>query len=317
MNEKKTKISVIIVTYNRIKYLKTSIDSIISQTFSNFELILVNNGSIDGTSELCKNYANKDSRIKFINIKENHGASRGRNMGIEAASSEYITIVDDDDYCHKEMLEYLVNLTDKYDADISICGSYNDFGDRLEPCFIFDDLLILDKVKGLDELLKREKYNVAPPTKLFRKSLFEGIRFPEGTFVDDIHVIYKVFANANLIVAKGIPLYNFRKHESNMTRFIQSNKLTPGLINEYIAMYKKRTTYLSKKVPEIAERAIYSEWSYMISMCEKIKRYNCVNCEEQYIYMKNILKYNYNKIINCKFIKEEECEKLHDILCFN
>ncbi|GAA0061533.1 glycosyltransferase family 2 protein [Clostridium sp. CTA-1] len=314
MRKKQFKISVIIVTYNRKKYLVRSLESILSQSFSNFELILVNNGSTDGTGELCRKYTEKDSRIKIINIKENKGASRGRNMGVDAASSEYITIVDDDDYCQNGMLEHLINLADEYNADISMCGSYNDFGNRLEPYFIFDDLLVLDKVKGLDELLKREKYNVAPPTKLLRKSLFEGIRFPEGVLVDDIHVIYKIFAKADVVVAKGTPLYYFRKHESNMTNFIQSNNLTPELLKEYLSMYKKRTIYLSEKVPEITPRARYSEWSYMISMCDKIKKYNCKNCYEQYIYIKNQLMESYKEIIHSSFITKDELVKLEGII---
>ncbi|NFA59972.1 glycosyltransferase [Clostridium sporogenes] len=314
MGKKQLKISVIIVTYDRKKYLVRSLESILSQSFSNFELILVNNGSTDGTYELCTNYAEKDSRIKVINIEKNHGASRGRNIGIDVASSEYITIVDDDDYCEKKMLEHLVNLASEYDSDISMCGSYNDFSNKLEPYFIFDEVLILDKVKGLDELLKREKYNVAPPTKLFRKSLFEGIKFPEETLVDDIHVIYKVFAKAKKVVAKGTPLYYFRKHESNMTNFIQSNNLTPELLKEYLSMYKKRTIYLSEKIPEITPRARYSEWSYMISMCDKIKKYNCKNCSDQYIYMQNQLMNNYKEIIECPFITKDEFNKLKNIM---
>ncbi|MCW6077027.1 glycosyltransferase [Clostridium sporogenes] len=314
MRKKKFKISVIIVTYNRKKYLARSLESILSQSFSNFELILVNNGSTDGTGELCKQYSEKDSRIKVISIKENHGASMGKNIGVDAASSEYITIVDDDDYCENGMIEHLVNLADEYNADISMCGSYNNFGNRLEPYFIFNDLLVLDKVKGLNELLKREKYNVAPPTKLFRKSLFEGIRFPEGVLVDDIHVIYKVFAKADIIVVKGTPLYHFRKHEGNMTNFIQSNNLTPELLKEYLTMYKERTKYICGQIPQIKERAIYSEWSYMISMCDKIKKYNCINCKEQYMYMKNQLMNSYKEIIECSFITKNEFKKLKNIM---
>ena len=197
------KVSVILVTYNRMNFLKKSLESVLAQTYRNFELILINNGSIDGSQEFCKECAKRDSRIKFINIKENSGSSRGKNIGLDSCNTEYITIVDDDDYCDRNMLEFLMDLVDKYNADIAMCGSYNDFGDRLEPMFIFDEILVLDKIRGLDELLKREKYNVSPPTKLFKRILFDGIRFPEGVLVDDIHVIYKVFANANKVVTKN------------------------------------------------------------------------------------------------------------------
>jgi len=308
MNNTAPKISVIMSTYNRKEYLEKSVESILNQTFRDFEFVLVNNGSTDGSRELCEEYAQKDSRIKLINIDVNRGASGGKNRGLDEAKGEYVAFVDDDDYCEPTMVEFLWELNNKYKADISICGSYYDFGDRLEPKYIFDELLVLDKVMGLNELLKREKYNVSPPTKLFRKNLFDGIRFPLGVLVDDIHVIYKVFANADKVVAQGVPLYYFRKHQNNMTSFTQTNKLTPELLNEYLSMYRNRTVYLSEKVPGITERARYSEWSYMISMCDKIKRYDCRDCMEIYDYMVRTLRQNYEELISCRFTTDREKE---------
>jgi glycosyltransferase involved in cell wall biosynthesis len=294
-----------------MNYLQRSLESVLNQTFSDFEIVLVNNGSKDNTAMLCKDYERKDSRIKYIHISQNNGAAAGRNIALDAVSGSYITIVDDDDYCEAGMLEHLWRLASTYDADISMCGSWNDYGDRLEPYFIFNELLQLEKIRGLEELLKREKYNVAPPTKLFRKRLFEGIRFEIGTLVDDIHVIYKVFANADKIVTQGTPLYRFTKHENNMTSFIQSNKLSPALLDEYIQMHKERVRYLSERVPEIKDRAIYSQWSYMISICDKIKTYHCDDCIEQYHYMTKVLKENFQEFWNSKYTTERERELLN------
>lgn len=305
-------ISVIMSTYNRKEFLPRAIESILSQSFGRFELILVNNGSTDDSVEICKKYAKKDHRINLINITENRGAPIGRNAGLEAALCEYITFVDDDDYCEPQMLEFLWNLANEYHADISICGSWNDFNGSLEPYFIFDELLVLDKVQGLDELLKREKYNVAPPTKLFRKSLFEGIRFKENVLVDDIHVIYKVFAKANLVVAHGKPLYRFTKHSGNMTSFIQTNNLSPELLNEYLSAFRERTAYLSSEVPEIAIRARYAEWSFMVSMCEKIRKYNCTSCERLYNFMVQSIRRDYHEWKDSPFITERENRLLQE-----
>lgn len=309
-----SKISVIMSTYNRKEFLPRSIESILSQTFHDFEFILVNNGSTDGSSVFCEEYAKKDSRIKLINIEKNNGAPRGRNAGLDAAACDFITIVDDDDFCEPQMLEFLWDLSKKNNADISMCGSWNDYGNRKEPYFIFEETLVLDKVNGLDELLKREKYNVAPPTKLFRKSLFDNIRFIENVIVDDIHVIYKVFANADVIAAQGRPLYSFRKHGSNMTNYIQTNKLSPELLREYLSAFQKRTEYLSAKVPGITARVRYSEWSYMISMCDKIKRYSCTDCTQLYNQMIKTLRGNINEFINSPFITDREeilLEEMH------
>jgi glycosyltransferase involved in cell wall biosynthesis len=306
MKDNVKKISVILLTYNRVNFLKNALESVINQTYPFFELIIVNNGSTDGTENLCKEYAKKDERIKIVNIKDNNGASKGRNAGIDAAACEYITFVDDDDLCEPGMLEHLYKLAEEYNADISICGSRKYFDGRLVSSIEFDEILVLDKAGGLEELLKREKYTVAPPTKLFRRSLFNNIRFISNVLVDDIHVIYKVFANADIVVAQGKPLYRFRKHDDSMTSFIYYNKLTPELLNEYISMYRERTRYLSEMVPEITGRARYSQWSYMISMCEKIKTYKCDNCIDVYKWMINEIYQNINELWNSPFITERE-----------
>lgn len=306
MSKKIPKISVIMSTYNREEFLPHSIEGVLSQSFDAFELVLVNNGSADGSRKICEEYAAKDSRIKLINIEQNHGAPAGRNAGLDNASCKYITIIDDDDFCEPQMFEFLWALAMNHNADISLCGSWNDYGSRREPYFIYDELLILDKVRGLEELLKREKYNVAPPTKLFRRSLFDNIRFKENVIIDDIHIIYKIFANAGIIAAQGKPLYSFRKHEGNMTGYIQTNKLSPELIKEYLSAFRERTEYLSNKVPGITERARYSEWSYMLSMCDKISLYNCTDCMHTYYLMIKSIRENINEFVNSPFITERE-----------
>ncbi|CAM4092632.1 glycosyl transferase [Bacillus manliponensis] len=307
-------ISVIMSTYNRKNFLPRALESILSQTFKNFELILVNNGSTDGSNKICEEYKKKDSRIKVITVKENLGAPIGKNAGLDAASSKYLTFVDDDDQCEPQMLEFLWDLANEYHADISLCGSWNVFNGKKEPYFIFKELLVLDKVQGIDELLKREKYNVAPPTKLFRKSLFEEIRFKENVIVDDIHIIYKVFSKAHRVVAHGRPLYHFTKHNNNMTSFIQTNNLSPELLNEYLSAFRERTKYLSTEVPEITMRAKYSEWSFMLSMCYKIKKYNCTSCAKLYNVMAESIRASYQEWLDSPFITKREKKILPSIL---
>ena len=310
----KSTISVIMCTYNRKAFLPEAIESILFQTFNDFELILVNNGSTDGSDEICQQYAKADRRIKLITLQPNEGAPTGRNAGLKEASGEYLTFVDDDDRCEPQMLEFLWGLIRTYQADIAICGSWNELDGRKEPYFIFDELLDLDKVRGLEELLKREKYNVAPPTKLFHKSLFDSIRFKENVLVDDIHIIYKVFAKANRVIAQGKPLYRFTKHSNNMTSFIQTNHLSPDLLNEYLSAFRERTAYLSIEVPEISKMARYTEWSFMISMCNKIRTYNCTSCKEVYHFMVDLIRENYQELIVSPFITEKEKSLVHSIL---
>jgi glycosyltransferase involved in cell wall biosynthesis len=246
---------------------------------------LVNNGSTDSTARLCAAYAWSDARVKLLTIPKNIGASFGRNSGLAIATGDYITFVDDDDWCDPTMLSFLANLARDENADIAACGSYNDYGDRLEPYFICDERVTLDRLQGLRELLGRRLYNVAPPTKLFRRSLWAGLTFPQGVLVDDIHVIYKVFERAQCIAVWNIAQYAFRKHSSNMTAFINNRQMTPQLLDEYLAMYQTRAEYLSARAPEIACDIEKSKLDFMQSLCRYITANRLANCEKQLNFM--------------------------------
>lgn len=112
-------VSIIMPVYNKEKYLEKSIKSILNQTYKNFELIIINDGSTDNSSCICHKFAQEDRRIKVIDI-ENNGVSNARNIGIKNANGQYIQFIDADDYIDKDMLEDLVNLSEKYNIDIII-----------------------------------------------------------------------------------------------------------------------------------------------------------------------------------------------------
>ena len=282
-------ISVILVTYNREQYLPVILGCLQKQTFKDYELILVNNGSTDQTARICRDYLRSDSRVKLLTIAENIGASHGRNTGLLAATGEYITFVDDDDYCEPTMLNFLADLAREEMADIAMCGSYNHFEGYMEPYFICDERFVLGRLQGLRELLARKLYNVAPPSKLFRRSLWEGISFPNNVFVDDIHVIYQVFERARRIAVWNIALYYFKKHASNMTGFIHHRSMSPELLDEYLEMYQTRAEYLLERAPEIADAIEQSMLDFMRSMCANIQTNDLRDCEKQLEFMKRYL----------------------------
>lgn len=282
-------ISIILVTYNREEYLPIMLDCLRKQTFEDYELILVNNGSTDNTSRICEDYAKADSRVKLLTIPANVGASFGRNNGLSAAAGEYVTFVDDDDWCDPLMLSFLADLARDENADIAMCGSYNDFGDRMEPYFICDERFVFGRLQGLRELLNRRLYNVAPPTKLFRRSLWDNLAFPDDVLIDDIHVIYKVFERAQRIAVWNIAMYYFRKHSSNMTAFINNCQMTPELLDEYLSMYQTRAEYLTQRAPEITEDIERSMIAFMQSMRDKIASSRIPGCEKQLAFMADYL----------------------------
>ncbi|MBE5812123.1 MAG: glycosyltransferase family 2 protein [Clostridiales bacterium] len=310
------KISIIMLTYNREQFVERAIESILLQTFKDFELILVNNGSTDNSGSICDKFSKIDSRIKVIH-KEKGNIASGRNAGLEIAQGEYIGFVDDDDYALPEMFEILYNNAIKYDADISLCGSYQEIkGERL-PRFIFEGLEILDTENAVVELLKREKYNVGTPTKLFKRYIFEKNNFLTDKKYDDVNVVYKFFVSAKKVVACGEPLYVVNRHESNNSNFTRNNAWDEERLSEYIKAYEDRTEYLINKLPNIADYVIYTKWSYFISMCNKIKNYKLKDCENLYKYMKQCLLDNFEALYSSKYVTEEERYLIDEILNTN
>lgn len=295
------------LTYNRCHFLKRSIESVLAQENCDFEFIIVNNGSTDDSLSICQNYAEKDNRIQLVDIT-NGNIGRGRNAGLDIAKGDYISFVDDDDYMKKDMFAYLYSNAVKYDADISVCGCYYDFDGRIEPFYVFDDLKVLDKASGVDEFLKRERYNSANPCKLFKREVFDNIRYLETGRYDDIHTMYKLFAEADITVSSGVPKYYFDRHSNNNSGFALTYELTTEQLTEYLSAFKERTRYLSEKIPAITSRVRYSEWSYMISMVDKIIRYEQTNCYEILDLIKKELSKNMEEFMNSGLLMDKEKE---------
>lgn len=300
------KISIILATHNRKDMLPRMMTSLKNQTFTDYELILINDGSTDGTAELCDSYAQQDERIKVIHINPNAGLSNARNVGVEAATTEFVSFVDDDDFCEEKMFEHLYSLVTENHADIAVTGCVDEYPDKLVPKYVYDEIKVFDKVQGLECFLKRELYHTAPPTKLFRKSLFDNIKFIKGAGFDDIHVMYKIFAEADRVACQGLPMYRFRKHEENITSYITTNKITAKILEEYFKMQKSRVAYICEKVPQLSERVRYEEYSYLISMYDKVVTYNCEGCENQLAYIKERLENEADVFLNMQYITERE-----------
>ena len=126
-----TRISIIVPVYKAEKYLPRCVESLLSQTYRELEIILVDDGSPDNCPEICDGYAEKDSRVKVIH-KENGGVSSARNAGLEAASGDYITFVDSDDYVDGQMYEKMLSVAEEYSCDVVMCDCVKEFSDRRE-----------------------------------------------------------------------------------------------------------------------------------------------------------------------------------------
>lgn len=292
-------ISVIMLTYNRENFVSRAIESILGQTHRDFEFIIVDNGSADRSGQIADEYAAKDNRIRVIH-RERANIGVGRNTGLDAARGEHIAFIDDDDWAEPDFLEFLLKLLEENRADISICGA----ADK-----IFDEKKIMTAEEALIELMWRKKYNMAFPTKLFRRELMETLRFPEDGSYDDIALMYHPLAEAKTVAYHGLPKYTFYRHAGNNSAWTTNHKLlTSETLEEYLTAYRTRTVWLSERFPNSAPIWRYFEWSFMISMVEKIDRLKLPGCSGQRMRMENELRTHHQEFLNAPEILEFEKE---------
>lgn len=214
-------ISVILPIYNVEKYLPKCIDSILAQTYTDYEIILVDDGSTDKCGEICDRYAQTDTRIRVIH-KKNGGVSDARNVGIDAAKGKYICWVDPDDYIHPQYLETLYAIMQKSNADVVVCDYITYYDGEEEEIIPIRQLPPYEQI-GQQHLYnnefltnKRVKY-VIIWNKLFKADLYQGIRYPVGKVHEDNYTTYKLLDKANKIVYTEQPLYYYMMREKSIT----------------------------------------------------------------------------------------------------
>lgn len=213
------KISIIIPIYKSEPYIHKCMKSILNQTFLDFEVILVNDGSPDNCGEICDEYAKKDNRVKVIH-KENGGSASARNAGLDIARGEYIGFVDPDDYIDLKMYETLYNNAIKYESDLVICDLKKvKEGEKHENLQYDDDIAIekISNIQALNELYGKNAitYDVIW-NKLYLRSIFDDIRLPEDIWYDDAYVSHQILYKCKNIIYIRAKLYFYLKREGSM-----------------------------------------------------------------------------------------------------
>lgn len=194
--ENKKLISVIVPVYNVGQYLGKCLDSLLSQTYENLEILLIDDGSGDNSPALCDEYAAKDKRIRVIH-KENGGLSSARNRGLDEATGDFIAFIDSDDYIKNDMYEYLMDGIEKYSADISICQRIVVKGKSKTPCDR-EKNEVYDTETAVRKLLSEDIMN-AVWNKLYKREIVDGIRFPEGRNYESTAVTFQYIARAKKV----------------------------------------------------------------------------------------------------------------------
>ena len=229
--EKGELISIIVPIYNVENYLRQCLDSILNQTYQNFECLLINDGSPDNSADICREYVSKDSRFRYFE-KENGGVSSARNLGIERSKGQYITFIDSDDWVESDYLEVLYRALIDEKADIAI-STYKQFNmtdncyythvweqDYYEKIWTSQELIIvLPNIENYDS-----SYTVSWG-KLFKSSLFDQIKFNEQRrFGEDFECSFKLYLSMKSCLYIHKALYNYRVHSESMVGTVRTER---------------------------------------------------------------------------------------------
>lgn len=266
------KISVIMLTYNRIQFVEKMINCVLNQTFRDFEFVIVNNGSTDNTCEVLEKYTLLDNRINVVTTEKPLRIGEARNIGIEKSKGEYISFVDDDDSMSKEYLSFLVELLEEYSAEIAIGGTSEEYTDgSIKNQCVFSERRAITNAEAVKYLLQRKKIRAGLAAKLVKRELFVNNPFPADAVHEDIHVTYRLLCCAKNVAIDGTSIYTFFIHGKNTSSFNNNVECwTAGKLSEYIEAFRSRAEYISSKIPELSEIAYYSLYSYEISMCRQL-----------------------------------------------
>ncbi|WP_195467399.1 glycosyltransferase family 2 protein [Clostridium sp. D43t1_170807_H7] len=287
-------ISVIVPVYNVEKYLNRCIQSIVEQEYKNLEIILINDGSTDGSLEICELWKERDERIILIN-KENSGVSDSRNEGINIATGDYIGFVDSDDFLQPDMYKKLLNNILKYDSQVSIC-SYRYIKDTVLQAYKYENKL---KIYSNSELLKEiflgKSINGFLWNKIFKKNLFDEIRLESDLeLCEDLLLITKIIKQIDTAIYTSEKLYNYTLRENSATNDIRKIFVQNAL------RYEKPYSMLLEVFEDNDEMKKYIKLWY-------------IECIRDSVYKLIVANYDSN-IIN-KYIKELRKNLFSYLLC--
>ena len=276
INKEKNLISIIVPIYNRESYLTRTLDSIISQTHKNLEIILIDDCSTDKSLNICNNYKKFDSRIKIIKNKENKGVSYSRNRGLEIAKGDYIGFVDSDDYIEENMYEILLDDLLKTETDFSQCGRI--VNEKKEAIFNERNHTIYGNKKIIKQFLT--EYIVSPVVwdKLFKREKIKKIKFKENYKKnEDAEFVFEVLKNTNSYTSNNCYLYHYswRRHDSLSYKFSLKNDLN------LIEYHHNIENFVNKYYPSLKDELNNSKLGLYIHMLNEINKFECYKYEAQ------------------------------------
>ena len=276
-------ISVIVPVYKVERYLRRCIDSILFQTFNDYDLILVDDGSPDECGAICDEYAKTDKRVHVIH-QENGGLSAARNAGIdwsfEQSDSKWITFIDSDDWVHSKYLEALYRATLIDDVDVVLCNHIT----TVDEDFPEVEELNFQKRQVKEYYIENYDNSIIACGKLYRKDCFSFLRFPVGKLHEDAYIIYKILFNRQFILVIEQALYAYYQREDSIVR----QPWTPQRMDEFEATEDQISYFLEVQESEIAEYIFNRLINLFIWHFSLIKSSTSINNNEKKYYQKII-----------------------------
>lgn len=268
-------ISVIVPVYNVEKYLDRCVQSILAQSFQEFELILVNDGSTDSSLEICQKYKEKDHRIILIS-QENKGLSAARNTGLRNIHGDYICFIDSDDFIEKDYLKLLYSNLKENDSDISMCEYFlTDEAGKQYSIVKLNEPEGISKLsgKGTFYYFYKDNYepNVVAWNKLYKSSIFKNLRYKEGYYFEDEFIALSLYYTAKSVSFLRLPLYNYVQRSGSITNSSWNLKK----YKDRQLTFQERIRYFQSKDKELYRLTIqqYKDWMTAINYVGVDKTY--------------------------------------------
>lgn len=276
MQKENPLVSIIVPVYNSQAHLAQCIESIERQTVACKEIILVDDGSTDGSGSICDAFERKYGDIVVIH-KENGGPSSARNEGLKNASGMYVGFIDSDDYIEKDMYECLLDAMKRERCAIGCCNwlrhieTQGGISIKPEEGNIIADYTKMDTNQTLRKLLLNQGMTYSPCDKLFEKSLFDEVQFPEENLPsEDIPCVYAILSRCENVVHIGAPKYYYRLTEGSRTqkKFAKANMST----HRYMLDIKKD---IEERFPELNKEADFALFQSAASIYNRIVTDEC------------------------------------------
>ncbi len=263
-------VSVVVPVYNRKEYVGRCINSILKQTYRNLDIILVDDGSTDGSADILDSYADMDDRIRVIH-KTNGGLSDARNAGIDSAKGEYICFVDADDSVNEHYIEYMLKACIDHNCDMAICRYKNvyrddsiDYSDAPEY-----SVEIKTSIEALEDIYSiRNVETIVAWNKIYRASLFEDVRYPIGRIHEDEATTPLLIYAADRVARIDAELYYYLQNDSGIT----GSEFSAKRLDILWAIEKRMEFYKSEGLTELYYKDLYKYLQKLLICHYKISR---------------------------------------------